>query len=448
MLTGLTSEKPYRSMPVGTPLNEEQMMTSSGFGRRAFLSGTAATTIAVTAAACGGGSGGGSADTLEIWLPAPQGVGTTQEEHDFYVDMVQPFADEHGVTLNFTMIPWGSYEEKYLTGISSGSGPHLGYMYAEMLGNYAQQGALAPLDDIVPAEALDRMKYLPEGQLDGVQYSLPYVVGNPRLIWVNMELLEEAGIDALPSTWDEFIDAAGQVAEKTGKHGTLMPWGDDARGMMNSCYFPYLWQAGGSLFTEDGSATAFNSDAGLEAAQFLMDLLETKAMPSMVTGMNGDEVEASFLAGECAFTTAGTTLLPQFEKEGIDAQFIDSLTNQTKATFVANDALVVTEAAPDKELAGKLLAFLTSGENMAKFHEEISQFPPIAEDEELDPDDPFAEVYTQTDMLRGLPIVANGNAVYNTLYQNLQQMVLGQKTPEQALQDAADEGDSALGTGS
>lgn len=218
--------------------------------------------------------------------------------------------------------------------------------------------------------------------------------------------------------------------------------------MMNSCYFPYLWQAGGSLFTEDGSATAFNSDAGLEAAQFLMDLLETKAMPSMVTGMNGDEVEASFLAGECAFTTAGTTLLPQFEKEGIDAQFIDSLTNQTKATFVANDALVVTEAAPDKELAGKLLAFLTSGENMAKFHEEISQFPPIAEDEELDPDDPFAEVYTQTDMLRGLPIVANGNAVYNTLYQNLQQMVLGQKTPEQALQDAADEGDSALGTGS
>lgn len=422
-------------------------MTRTTLGRRAFLAGTAVTTITVTTAACGGGNGG-SADTFEIWLPAPQGAGSTQEEHAFYTETLQSFADEHGITLNFTMIPWANYEEKYLTGISSGQGPHLGYMYAEMLGNYAQQGAIAPLDDILPAETLERMYYLEEGQLDGVQFSLPYVVGNPRLIWANMDLLAEAGVDTLPSTWDEFIDAGARVAEETGKHGVLMHWGDEARGMMNACFFPFLWQAGGDIFTEDGSATAFNSEAGLEAAQFILDLMESGAMPGMVTGLNGDEVEASFLDGECAFITGGTTLLPQVEEAGINAQFIDSLTAQQKATFIANDALVVTETCPDKELAGKLLDVLTSGESMKRFHAEVADFPPIADDEELDPEDPFAEIYTHTDMLRGLPIVANGNAVYNTLYQNLQQMVLGQKTPEQALQVAADEGDSALGTGS
>lgn len=420
-------------------------MATTRFGRRAFMSGTAVTTLTVTAAACGGSS---SADTFEIWLPAPQGAGTTQEEQAFYQDMLQPFADEHGISLNFTMIPWDSYEEKYLTGISSGDGPHIGYMYAEMLGNYAQQGAIAPLDDVLPAEASERMKYLPEGQLDGVQYSLPYVVGNPRLLWANMEVLAKAGIDALPSTWDEFIDTATAVSSETDKHGVLMQWGDEARGMMNSCYFPYLWQAGGSLFSEDGTSTAFNSEAGLEAAQFIMDLLGSGGMPKMVTGMNEDEVNASFLAGESAFITGDTTMLAKIEKEGLDAEFIDSLTNGTKATFIANDALVITESCPDKELAGELLAFWTSGDNMARFHEEVSDFPPIADDEELDSEDPFAEVYTQTDMLRGLPIVANSTAVYNSLYQNLQQMVLGQKTPDQALKDAAAEGDAALGTGS
>ena len=422
-------------------------MTMFRPGRRALLAGIAATTITITAASCGSESGSGSADAFEIWLPAPQGAGTTQEEQSFYQDMLQPFADEHGITVNLTMVPWGSYEEKYLTGISSGDGPHMGYMYAEMLGDYVQHGAIAPLDDLLSEETIARMTYIDEGQMDGVQYSLPYVVGNPRLIWANMSVLAEAGIETLPGTWEEFNVAATTVSQETDKYGVMMPWGNASRGMMNSCFFPFLWQAGGDIFTEDTSATAFNSEAGLAAAGFLMGLFDSGAMPGIVTGMNSDEVEASFLDGQCAFITGGSTLLPILEEGGIEAEFIDSLTNQGKATFMANDGLIITEACPNKELAGKMLEHWTSAENMARFHAEVAEFPPIAEDEEDDPDDPFADVYEQSDMLRGLPIVANGNAVYNTLYQNLQQMLLGQKSPAQALQDAAAAGDSMLGMG-
>ena len=44
-----------------------------------------------------------------------------------YQSMVAPFEKEHDVKVNPTMTPWGSYEEKYLIGVSShGQGPEIG----------------------------------------------------------------------------------------------------------------------------------------------------------------------------------------------------------------------------------------------------------------------------------------------------------------------------------
>src|SRR5690625_7772003 len=71
--------------------------------------------------------------------------------------------------------------------------------------------------------------------------------------------------------------------------------------MMNESFFPFLWQAGGEIFTEDGSSTAFNSPAGAEAAIFLRELLDVGAMPGYSSGLDGDDTEAMFLEGRAAF---------------------------------------------------------------------------------------------------------------------------------------------------
>ena len=41
----------------------------------------------------------------------------------------------------------------------------------------------------------------------------------------------------------------------------------------------------------------------------------------------------------------------------------------------------------------------------------------------------------------------NSTAAYNELYKNLQMVMLGQKSPEEALKDAAEAGDAALAAG-
>src|SRR5690625_1915782 len=257
---------------------------------------------------------------------------------------------EHGIQVALSLTPWESYEEKYLTGVSSGTGPDVGYMYTEMMGDYVQAEAIVPVDEYLSPSARERMLYLDEGTFDGHQYGVPYVVGNARGIWANTALLDRAGIDDLPATWEEFTDAAAKVQRDLDVAGVVMAWGNQARGMMNESFFPFLWHAGGEIFTEDGSSTAFNSPAGAEAAIFLRELLDVGAMPGYSSGLDGDDTEAMFLEGRAAFAPGATGQLGLFGEELAEFEFIDSLARETRATFVANDALILTEKCPDKEL--------------------------------------------------------------------------------------------------
>lgn len=397
----------------------------------------------------GGGSAGGpeTPGAIELWLPSPFGGESTATEKSVWEDMLKTFEEEKNVEVNVTVIPWASYEEKYLTGVSSGEGPDVGYMYTEMMGDYIAQGALAPFDDFMSAEDSARMLYLDQGKLDDKQYALPFVVGGMRVLWANMDVLEEAGVTSLPETWDEYREALVKVQD-TGKNGILQEWGAPDRGMLNSTFFPLLWQAGGNILSEDGTKTAFNSPEGIEAATFLSDLVESGVMPSKVSGLLEEDVKEAFYGGQSGFMMGNDGMVPEIEEAGINAEFISSLEGNEKGTFVASDSLVMLDACSDKQLCSDLAMFLLGGEQMTIMHEKIVSYPPVTTDEEPDMSNPFTQAYVeQADMLHSLPVAAGGVAVYNSLYTNLQQMILGQKSPEEALQDAASEGDSALSGG-
>ena len=418
--------------------------------RSRFVTSLSVLCVAALMTACGSsgddtdGDVGGSVDSLEMWLPSPLGAESTDAEKTAYKGLVEPFEKEHDVTVNLTLIPWDSYEEKYLTGVSSGQGPDVGYMYTEMMGDYIKEGAVAPFDDYIDSGAADKMLYLENGKIDGKQYALPWVVGGMRVLWGNMDVLEAAGVAEMPTTWAEFEDAAKKVQE-SGKIGIQQQWGDPARGMLNSTFFPLLWQAGGDIFNEEGTETAFNSEAGLEAANVIKNLLDSGAMPDTVTGLVEQDIKTAFYAGEVGFMNGVDNQLAEIDEAGINADFIASLEGKQKGTFVASDALVMLDKCPDKQLCTDLAQFMLEGDQMTKFHAEIVDYPPVGSDEAVREDNPFFEIYVnESDMLKSLPIAAGAAEVYNKLYENLQQMVLGQKTPEQALADAAEAGDAAL----
>jgi multiple sugar transport system substrate-binding protein len=390
----------------------------------------------------GSAPSGNKPKSLNLWLPTSFTY-TTSKERTAWKGMLAPFESKNNVKINLTLIPWANYEQKYLAGVSSGSGPDVGYMYKEMIGDYAVRNQLVPFDKYLTAKTKNNMIYLNQGKYRGKQYAMPFIVGSMRVLWVNMDLLKKAGIKSKPKTWSEFT-SDGKKLKAAGITPLQEAWGDPET-HLDENYFPLLWQAGGKLFNSQGTKTAFNSKPGLKAAKYIMSLINDGVMPSTVSGLSNDNMEKAFMSGKTAFMFESSGLLPQVKKTDFDYSFVPSLKDKQKGTFIAGDSLVLLKSCPDKQLCASLVQYMEAGPQMAKVHKGIIQNPPIGKDEKVQSHNPFEPLYkSDNNFLHTLPIVPGGVAAYNALYTNLQKMVLGQMTPKQALSDAAKKGDAAI----
>lgn len=391
--------------------------------------------------ACGSG-GGNTADakTLNFWMPP---LVSDNQDKAFWEETVKPFEEAHGVDVNVTIVPWDAYEAKYLTGVSSGNGPDVGYMYAEMIGDYIEKDQLVAMDEMVTDQQKTNFYFLENGKFNNQQYSIPLVVGGARMVVYNKDLLDQAGVE-VPNTWDEFL-AAGKKLKEKGITPLVAPFGGP-RGTMNGAFFPFVWQAGGSLFETDGSKTRFDSAEVIKAASFLNELKEAGVLDPASTGMSDEVSNGLFLDGKVAFNIDTDQHATAWKDAGINYGFIPSLTGPAgkQGTFIASDSLVLLKQCKDPKLCYEFISFITEGKQMEKFHAK-SNFPPIGADEPNKYPEEFAKVYSeQASILNPLPVIPKGTGTYQVLYTHLQQMLNGQKTPEQAMQDAAKEANELL----
>ncbi|QOR45487.1 ABC transporter substrate-binding protein [Trueperella pecoris] len=410
--------------------------------KRSFKTFAAAVATLALLAGCGGSGTTESKDTatkLNMWVPP---LAANNQDKELWDEIVAPFEKDNNVDVNITVIPWDAYETKYLTGISSNDGPDVGYMYSEMIGDYIAKGQLVDLTDKVTKEQKDNFYFLKNGEFDGKQYSIPLIVGGARVLFYNKDLLAKAGVEA-PTTWQEFLDAGVKLKEAGIKPYTAA-WGDPARGAMNHVFFPYLFQAGGKLFADDGSRTLFDSPEMMEAAKFVTELRDKGVLDETATGTTPETQRKDFEEGKAAFVITSDQDMQKWTDAGINWGAITSLKGKQEGTFIASDSLAMLKKCGDQDLCYKLISFVTSGPQMEKLHKQAA-FPPLGKDEKSTYPEQFAKMYAeQANILHPLPVIPNGTGTYQVLYENLQQMLNGQKTPEQALGDAATEANAML----
>lgn len=387
---------------------------------------------------CGGGKGnseGGSSSAsteLNFWFPTYASSDGEMTDEEFWAEVLAPFEEENNCTVNVEIVPWDNYEEKYLTGVNSNNGPDVGYLYMEMFYDYIDMGAIVDIDEYFTDEEKANYLYWDLGNIQDGQYALPVVVGNPRLLIANMDILNEAGITEVPSNWDELV-AACQAIQKSNPDVAplIQDWGNPHYGSLNEIYWPYFWGAGGEIVDEEGNLT-IDSEAGLEATEFLYSLLENGYVPASATS-NDDTLEP-FKNGEAAMTFCASSNAVQATDINWDFSILSGPAD-TK-TFVAADSLVLFNSCENKELAADLMKYVTSADVMSQFHEKLSDQPPITEDEEYAGDERFATLFTDeqyTSAFQSLPVFKGASSLYDTLFKNLQSMMLGEMTPEEVL---------------
>ena len=377
---------------------------------------------------------------LLLWMP-PYATDGEALDQQWWTETLAPWAQENNVNLTIEIIPWGNYEEKYLTAFSSGQGPDVGYMYNEMFNDFIDMGALEPLESYFSDEDTANYLYYDKGFIKGAQYALPFVVGNARVLFFNMDILNKAGVTELPTTWDDLANVC--MAVKNANLDGVIPfaqeWNDSAIGALNNIYYPYLWQAGGDIFDSNGKLALLNNDAAVKAAQFLYDARYTKGfLTEEGASLTANDVRDQFAAGKVAVALTGTNQAALYTKQGVNWDFVASLQDETKATWIASDSLILNSASQHKELAADLMKYITSTPIMEKFHSEVSAFPPINKDEKFLDDERFKPIYENSDTLHTLPVAPNSFKVMDSLYKNLQLMMLDELTPEEAIQQTVD----------
>lgn len=268
---------------------------SARVSRRTFLQWTALGTAGAALAACapaapasssaaGGDAAaapGSETATVAFWLTGGQ------QWDDFYNKTIFPqFYEVHPeIKMETTILgSWTDLYNKLVTSAAGGAPPELARQKDFFTPDFAVRGIMQPLDDYaVTSEHITADAYLPlaweNAHWDGKLVAMPLHIFIHYLHMSN-ELFEGAGLmnddgtPQVPDDWEQLREVARAITRPDeGIYGMMLR---DYGGEEDTVNFFHvmLAQAGGQLIDENYETFLFNSEAGLDALTFQVELIQ------------------------------------------------------------------------------------------------------------------------------------------------------------------------------
>jgi len=363
--------------------------------------------------------------------------------------IIPRFIEENpGSTVSINWTNWGRYNEEMTTAFASGVTPDVFQGGAVWAPQMARRNWAVPLNDFINADEEWDWADFPEGlQADvtirGNIVAVPYRQ-DLRTLWYNREMLAEAGFDAPPATWDEFLEVAlaatireGNVFSVEGYHFS------DGSGNWQRDWQPFLmWlhMADGAFLSEDLTSCALDQEPALEALEFLVSLVREH----QVTSYPGLEPQGDLnvLAGRDAAMQLSSAdmervvnLYAPDEAETIFPTL--PLTGKVQATHSWVNKFFISSQTPDPARSWDLLRFLTRQDILEIYSASNNNTPPRLSLLEADyMSDKHKIVLQSAVYARTFPQHHNLIALFRPIAAELEQALSGNKAPADALVDA------------
>jgi multiple sugar transport system substrate-binding protein len=219
-------------------------------------------------------------------------------------DALSAFTKENpGVTLKQESIARADYDKTISTQIGAGAGPDLLNIADPLFPTLAAAGVLEPLDGVLSADDTKTLRSINDNyKFKGKQLALVTEISPYALFW-NKKIIAQAGVTP-PSTFDELLQAAKTVKEKTGKTGFVV------RHLMNEASawwtdFANWPVAFGGGFSENGKLT-INSPENIQAVSAFKEIYSSGAFG---VGDDASTFRAKFAAGEVGFMIDNSTII-------------------------------------------------------------------------------------------------------------------------------------------
>lgn len=356
--------------------------------------------------------------------------------------MTQAFTESTGIQVNPTFVAYEELAPKILTSAASGG-------YDVILGDciwpaqFAKAGIVLDVTDRVSALDLDDIY---QGALDATRYEGRYYgmpwLNDVKYMFVNMELLKKAGVEAAPATWEELIADAKLCKEQGICEYPIV--GCYAQAECLICDYTCIAGSFGGKFVDEANNPTLNSAENVAALEAMAQSLKDGLCNPKSLEMIEDDVLSTFAAGNAVFAINWTYHYGQMNDASVSSVVGQGAITPIPGTDKAKGAtvnggmpLMITAGCKHVDEAWDYMLFLASKEMQAKY---CANALPIWKSLYTDPqvietagEEVVAASQIQFDYIENRPMVPYYSELSTAMQTEIQLVLLGQKTAQEAL---------------
>ncbi len=438
---------------------DESHTEGRNYTRRKFITAGVSTSAALYLAACGGSSSGSSSSSSSgASTGASSGPVTLNNlfmQQAGYspadlASMTAAFEKANpNIKINNTLVGYNALHDKIVSAAPAGT-------YDVVLGDViwpAEFGSKGIVRDIS-----DKVKTLPTSQIfpgalimadyQNKYYGMPWIL-DTKYMFANGSMLKKAGVTpADVKTWDGVVAALKKIKAK----GIVKyPWmGSWMQAEAVICDYAQLLGAFGGKFLDASGKPAFQTGGGLQALQFMTMLLDEKLADPASTSSDEAAVLKAFAQGHIAMNLNWTfQLAGALDPKQSLVSKDDVMILHTPAGSAGGSApgcnggqpVMITTGSKHPDQAWEYIKFITS-QPVQDQHATVSL--PIWAASYTDPaviksagSQLVSVAKTELPNLILRPQVTNYNAASQALQVQIQEALLGKKSPQAALNAAA-----------
>jgi multiple sugar transport system substrate-binding protein len=287
----------------------------------------------------------------------------------------------------------------------------------------------------------------------GKVYGMPWLL-DEKYFYYNEKLLQEAGFSAPPTTWEEMLEQARAIKDKgIAEYPIVWSWGQYEAAICD--WVTLLYGNGGALVDGEGNPT-FNDEKGVQTLAWMLETIDAGISNPASVSYTEEDVRNVFSQGKAVFALNWVymydlvnfnteesqvtgqikmALMPAFAGSGVKSSTIDG-----------SMGFSVAAQSPSKEAAWKYVEFLTSEDVQNRYSAHLlplwkNSFEGEAAQKLISYSDSnattvpmFKEQFPYSHVRPKVPFYPEAS---KALQLALQEALTKQKSPQQALDDAA-----------
>ncbi|MGY4721576.1 extracellular solute-binding protein [Naumannella cuiyingiana] len=302
--------------------------------------------------------------TVTMWAMGAEGEALPELVKDFE-------AQNPGVKVEITAVPWDAAHNKFQTAIAAGTTPDMAMIGTTWMPDFADALATVPAD-------IDSSGFFPSSvasnKIGDRVVGVPWYA-DTRVLYYRTDLAEKAGWTSPPKNWAELKTMAKDLQTKAGADwGFAMPAGS-FDSYQASLWIP--WSNGAELTA--GDKWTLDTPEMVEAFGYQQEFFTEKISDPNVDPATGAR-EAAFVDGRTPMLVEGPALAGQLAEIG-GADFTSKYatavvpTGKSSTSFAGGSNLSVFADAENPDASWRLISYLSQPEVQAKWYQLTGDLP-------------------------------------------------------------------------